>query len=578
MIKEILFKKISPNGLSVFRIAYCLVFLSEVIRIFNYRQLYYDTLPFLNPHFPDISALLILWMVIIVFLILGFLTRIMTIVNYIFTLVFISSAVSYEYHMFYVYSGVNFMLIFLPIYSSISIDALRKKISCLRQGFLYVRPKVSKLNYLIPIFIALGLVYFDSVIFYKLESPMWLRGLGLWLPSSLPQVTISDNQWLLNKEYLIKFFSYLTMYFEFIFIFLFWNKRFRLPLLIIGIGLHIGIVVEYPIPHFGWGCATIYLLMVPVSFWEKLSGKLFRNKEIFTIYYDKSNIYSREFQMIVQSLDIFNRIKYEKINTTKSSSLDKNNNGAFTYGVDLNENKYSKNFLMKKIVKVSPFCFFIVFLDTLFIYKNPLRQEEVIDERSGMLMNFVELKDQNYQTRSIITNGILVMFFFVSCLAQIQVHYSFFDKKETTLKVDRFLVEHFGICKHPVFMDMHFRGYSNVYGIKYKDSFLPLLNEKGMPGNYLSGATWVNWTWRVNSPYVSKSTPTIRKGLVEYSSFWSHKNKIDLSEKQEFEIVRKKIRVPFEWEEDLLQNNIDSPWEKVGNLIWENETPKLIWN
>ena len=96
-------------------------------------------------------------------------------------------------------------------------------------------------------------------------------------------------------------------------------------------------------------------------------------------------------------------------------------------------------------------------------------------------------------------------------------------------------------------MDSHFKGYHNVYGLKYNNEFLPILDKKGMPDTYLSGGTWVNWMWRVNRPYVQEGEYALQKGIVDYTSFWMHKNAINLSEEQEFEIVRKRIKVRFQF-------------------------------
>ncbi|WP_299314518.1 HTTM domain-containing protein [uncultured Aquimarina sp.] len=578
-LKHFLFKKVSPKGLALFRIAYSIVFLLEVITIFNYRQLYFDKLPYLNLHFPDTGMLLVFWMIVIVFLVFGLYTRIASIVNYIFTLVFISSAVSYEYHMFYVYSGMNFLLIFLPVHTSLSIDILRKKLMYIEKGLIYVQPKVSKLNYLVPVFIGLGLVYFDSVIMYKIESPMWLRGLGLWLPSSLPQITIANNQWLLNQEFLVKSLSYVTMAFEFMFVFLFWSKRFRLLLLIIGIVLHIGILLEYPIPFFGLGCMTIYLLMVPISIWDKLWDKVSAKKESLVIYYVSNSVSSYKFKIIVEFLDVFNRIRFiNQSSMEKSYSVPVKISKGEVYGVDSNDLSYSGKLLFKKMIDIFPLYYIIVLYDKLMLYKNPIELSSVFENQSKKMLPFLENQDLNYQNRNAFRDTILVFFFFLSSLCQIQVHYSFFNENRITYSVNIFLLKHFGICKHPVFMDNHFAGYNIVYGLKYKNKFLPILDEKGMPDSYLSGGTWVNYMWRVNMPYVKENAYSLRKGFTDYSSFWAHRNSVDLSKNQEFTIVRKRIKVVFQWEEDLLRKNIESPWEVVGKLTWRNKKPQFFWN
>ena len=74
-------------------------------------------------------------------------------------------------------------LIIIPIGNSLSIDDLFLKLKHSNIGYQY-KPdkKVYMANYLIPVFIGIGLVYFDSILF-KYTSPMWLKGLGMWLPA-----------------------------------------------------------------------------------------------------------------------------------------------------------------------------------------------------------------------------------------------------------------------------------------------------------------------------------------------------------------------------------------------------------
>lgn len=572
-IINIFTKKISAKGLAIFRIAYSLNFLFEIIKIFNYRELYFDKLPYLNAHFPDTKLLFLVWMIVLVFIIIGFYTRIATIINYLFTLIFISSITNYAYHMFYVYIGINFLLIFLPIQKSLSIDIILKKLKYLGLGLIYVPSKISKINYLLPVFVGLGIVYLDSVIFYKIQSPMWLRGLGMWLPSSISHVSITNNQWILNQELLIKFLSYLTMTFEFMFVFLFWNKKFRIPLLIIGFGLHLGIYIEYPIPYFAFGCIAIYLLLVPVSWWDKIWNKLTNTKESLTVFYDCSDIFCQRLKVIIQSLDILNRIKF--IEHSDGEELEGKKEKM--YAVDTENVSYTKQNLLKKVVEISPLCFPILFGNTINFY------EESINKNSGVTLKkikSIEVTDDNPYNRkkNKLINSMLASFFFLVIIFQLQVHYSFFDSNSTTYSVNQNLVKYLGICEHPVFMDDHFKGYTNVYGLKYKNKFLPILNEKGMPDNYLTGGVYVNWLWRVNKPYVTENTYSLKKGLMDYSSFWAHRNEIDLSLKQEFEIVRKKVNVSFKWEKDLLRKNMDSPWEKAGILIWENKKLQFFWD
>ena len=115
-LKKAYSTKIDASGLAIFRILFGLTLFLEVVQIFYFRHLIYDKIPYIQPSEIDLGIPLIVWLIVIFFLIIGFFTRWITIINYLFSLVFIATIHSYEYHMFYVYMGVNFLLIFSSIF------------------------------------------------------------------------------------------------------------------------------------------------------------------------------------------------------------------------------------------------------------------------------------------------------------------------------------------------------------------------------------------------------------------------------------------------------------------------------
>lgn len=553
-------KKISPKGLAAFRVFYLLNFLFEIFQVYDYRHLYFDKTPFIDSHFPDTTLLFFLWFGILICLILGWRTKLMSIANYIFTIVLIAGMQSFAYHMFYVYSGINLLLIFLPISTSWSIDFWLQKVKALEKGVL-LKPKLaSKYTYFLPVFVGLALVYLDSVIFYKIQSPMWLRGLGLWLPSSLPHVTITNFQWFLNSEFLVKFFSHLTLVFEFMFIFLFWNKRFRLILLVIGIGLHLGIYIQFPIPYFAWGCIAFYALMVPVSYWDRINYRRFVSKNRITIFYDPETLEGYRWRKIIESLDLINQIQFRPV----SKSSFKESPVVF---IKEGEKKVTNTQLKKELFKRSPLFLCLLFFD----FKNDTsklnKTNNKVLQQSSLMMN------------PKIVHTLFLLGFIVATLFQLQVHFSFLGQGvEGNRSVDKKLMKYLGICEHPVFMDDHFEGYNFVYALKYKNEFLPILDEKGMPADYLKGGGYVNWLWRVNHPFVQKDELRLQRGFINYSAFWRQREGKNIQDRNPiFSIVRRKIRVTFKWEKDLLSSNLNFPWEKVGELQWQNNNAFVKW-
>ncbi|WP_378183127.1 hypothetical protein [Aquimarina sp. SS2-1] len=573
LLYQFLFKKISPIGLGIFRIGYGINFLLEILNIFNYRQLYFDKIPYLDVNFPDTTLLFLLWMVIISFLVVGYYTRISAILNYVFTIVFISSMTTYEYHMFYTYTGVNFLLIFLPIQKVLSIDFLRMKFRCIEKGINYKIEKVAKINYLLPAFVGIGLFYFDSAFTYKIYSPMWLKGLGVWLPSSIPHITISENQWFLNQEFLVKFLSYLTMLFEFMFIFLFWHKRYRVFLLLIGLGLHLGIAMEFPIPYFAMGYVAIYLIMVPVTFWGLLWKKIINKQPKLTLFYDKRNLSIAKLVTLIQCLDIFKAIRVES-----KESFSASDDVVFQSDLilaDSDQKKYTGNALLPIICKSSPLCYLILWLSGVVLFKNTFigSLDQISEDKSTI--ELVDFKGVPYHE---IRDKFFVLVMILAFFLQIQVNHNFFGSGKFDAAVHKISKQYFGITHHDVFVDSHLIGYNNVYTIKYEGELLPILDERGMADRYVSGGSYAYWIFRVNMPYVKENAYSLRKGMIDYTSFWMHRNDVDLSKIQKFEIVRKKVALSFQWERDLLEKNINSPWEKVGELQWKDKKAHFFWS
>jgi hypothetical protein len=261
-------KQIDATGLAVFRIAYCLILLCEIGQMFYFRHLIFDEIPYLR--LPEISSAIpiIIWFLSVVFVLLGCFTRTATIINYILTVILIGTINSFEYHVFYAYLGINFLLMFMPINQVLSIDRLFKEREVKKTNTSQnLCNTVSQIYYFLPLYIGIALVYFDSV-FFKLSAKSWINGLGVWFPASLPMMVHNNLSLLLNIKHLNIFLGYLTLIFEASFIFLFFRKNFRLLLLVIGVGLHVGILFIFPIPWFALTVCAIYLLLIPVFFWN----------------------------------------------------------------------------------------------------------------------------------------------------------------------------------------------------------------------------------------------------------------------------------------------------------------------
>ncbi len=592
-------KKISSKGLAIFRIFFSLVFLFEIIRIFRYRELYYDSIPFIiqSPLSSEIPYLI--WIFVLCMLIIGAFTRVMAIINYIFILVYIVPLPSFEYHMNYIYTGISFLFMFLSISKSFSIDGLLKRIKNSNYNHLYKSDeKTSVLNYWLFIFLGIGLIYFDSV-FLKFHSKSWMTGLGLWIPLSIPPFTISNNQWLLNQEIFMKFLGYLALIFEAVFIFVFWVKQLRLPLFIIGVGMHLGIFLVFPIPFFAFGVIAIYLLLIPVKFWECLFSKLKSKKPSLTLFYDKECPLCIRTTIILKYFDVFNKLDFKSVqNDAASYSVlkDYSNQTLLNsmYSINRKNKIYSGFATYKQAFKLVPIFFPIWLVLNLpgfyylanklykFVAKNRVNERCTKDTCQPLIVsNIVKIDDikivHHLKVKDIKIISIL-FFIILTLLLQFNSHYNF-HLNNGKVKSAHKLIKNasyklLGIAKHGVFLDGHYNGFDKIFSLTYNGEYLPLFDAFGKPDDYLVGGVWANYGFRVNK---QNKLSKLNEGLIRYSAFWAHKNNIDLSHAK-FKIIKKEVISSYKWEKDFLHKNMLLPWEEVGTLTWNNSNAEVEFN
>ncbi|WP_289037846.1 DCC1-like thiol-disulfide oxidoreductase family protein [uncultured Zobellia sp.] len=606
-------KKIDASGLAIFRLCFSLVMLCEVIQIFYFRHLIYDKIPYIELSEIDYTIPLILWMVSIVFLAIGLFTRIASIVNYIFCLVFIATINSYEYHMFYVYMGVSFLFLFTSIEKVFSLDRLGLILKHSNTRVTY-KPsrKTSVLNYYAYVLCGIAFVYFDSI-FYKTASYNWLNGMGMWLPSSLPQITHLDiESFLLNSKWLALFLGYVTFVFEAVFLFTFFRKKWRLPLLIIGIGLHIGILIEFPLPWFGLGVSALYLLMIPVSFWRKIREKLSFKKAKLIFYYDEECPLCNRTKIIINYLDFFNAIEFKGVQTFgfgnplfknigKDDLLDNiystsNENKIYT-GID------TYKVVFKRIPLLFPFWVLLsipgIYHIGKWIYKKVADNryvERCTEENCGFtppnfpspiddikLSKAIKIKDLKIGVVNVGLIFILILQINITLNSLLINNFKQnigFTGTSISQRLNKFSIPlhkfsktFFGVTTHAVFMDTHFNDYNHIVAIEAvldngEKLWLPIIDKEGNPDKYIYSFNWVKWTFRVNNPNINQKT--LERGVRDFIAFWAHKNSVNVNTTQ-FLIKVKKVDIPTQWEKDFLTKQMAKPWLDGGYVEWKND-------
>lgn len=604
IIKENCLKKIDATGLSVFRMFFVVILFFEILQQYKFNEILYNDNPFIYVMDFSMSHLFFCWMFVLFFLFIGLFTRFAAILNYVFAILVFSQQHRFEYHIFGIYVSMSFLLLFMPISRVLSMDSLIEKLKYSTIGKFYKQNnKVYAVNYFAPVLLGIGLVYFDSMLF-KMESPMWVKGLGMWLPANLPQATWNNMTFLMNNEFLVKFMGYLVMVFEVVFVFFMWFKRFRVSLFLIGTFFHLGILICFPIPWFALATIAIYLLMLPAGIWRKIRFK--SKKPTFTFYYDYECPLCIKTVVLINHFDIFGMVDCKSVQGYYSSdpliqsipeekmlleiySIDRKRNiiysGYDTYVKLLLKMRYT--FILGYIMKIPG----ISHIGKRIYSKVALGRGvyRCTHETCYMPVLNEPIKDDEPYLIAWLSKGLIVRKFWKYLLLIVlivQFSNSFFatypvnmrkkipfysDSVELTLsklaKPLRTLGVFFiGIKNHPLFLDSHFDNYTHILRITYTEKnteiTLPIINDKGMPGAYINGPFWTNYTFRVNNPKFNESM--YNNGIKRYLLYWLFKNGKSITENYTFKVYVKNIEIPNDWEKDFLNKQIAKPWKNCG--------------
>ena len=605
-IRRLYDQKVSALGLGVFRATYAMVMLGEVFQLFYFRQLTFSSAEI------NYGPVLLAWMIVLLFLMVGLFTRTAAVINYLLTLSTLSVFATYEYHHDYALIGINFLLMFMPVSRRFSFDSLIDwKLRYARVDSDSVpNQQVGEIYYrLVPLLI-IGLTYFDSV-FHKFAAPMWTDGLGVWFPGSMPMVTwFFDWTPLLDQEFLIRSLGYLTLLFETTFIFLLWSGLARPFLLIVGLGLHLGIGAVFPIPLFAIGWATQYILLVPSSWFSRLGTKIRSGEARLKVYYDDQCSICNRTRIIFQHFDIRSALQFEGLRSLADDDpilegRRREDLAADFYSVDrkgeVSRGVQTYRKMFSCLIFAAPLSWLMRLpgLGKLSerIYRRVANhratggcarneRDSVGSHEVQRMLDAVE-GDNPYRRLNIVFLTCLIAFFIGS--QSISIVQSPLIRRRAS---DRGVIEqlgsilpgaraytdfttiYFGIHPHGVFMPSHFDGYNHVIALVYDDAergdvWLPIVTPKGQAGYYSTGRQFVKWSFRVNGPQISLSA--LADGMKDFTAFWMEKEGISSAEASFFVRV-KVIDTPTGWEEGFLRRQMEKPWIDAGRARWKNGT------
>ncbi|MBK8816190.1 MAG: DUF393 domain-containing protein [Methylococcaceae bacterium] len=610
-IFQLLSKQVPATGIGLLRCLYGLVTLQEVFFLNYFDHLIFDPIPFIDVEFPSIPLFLSLWTVVAFFVVIGYRYQFTMIANYLFWIVFVNFTSMQRdfdggFDTFMI--GVGFFLLFMPGDRFFSIDSLRYKLSKPFTHYShYPPPKVTALAYYAPVFVCLGWLYLDSDV-HKMFAQHWRNGLGSWLPATQPYyVSAIDMSPLLNIEWLQKSIGYTIMIFQATFMFLFAHRCLRVVYLFIGIGLHLGITLTLNIYPFGLGMLSCYVLLVPFSWWRRVSSWFKSANPALTVFYDKDCPLCNRTILTLNHFDLFkcidfqnaqnHALKYPKLaqvgmETLLTDLYAVDGRGEVFFGVET----YRR--ILLKMIYPAPLGFILGLPGILQLADKKYRAiadsrqrincgtECIVDPPLADKTFYHRIFEEYASRRPKALSRKLAKITVALIILQLNssIHYGVFyrlpfdykkiavsqsisEASNALLMVSSTFV---GITPHALYLHDHFAGYDHILAITYQDSqgdehWLPFVNEQG---RFLAP----NWG-RVHSMWANIAvTPTInnvrvRKFIMKVTAFWGHKIGLNL-ENTEFKIKMKKIDSPSDWVYDQLHKNFESEWVTIGAVRW----------
>ena len=150
----------------------------------------------------------------------------------------------------------GFFLIFAPAGAALSCDRL---ICARRKGRLEVVPRAPWAQRMIQF--ELALVYAMSF-WWKLKGHTWLNGTALYYVTHLQEIRRFPLPGWMQNSIVLTLGSWFTLVLEFSLGVLIWFKRFRYPLLLLGILFHLSLEYAFNLPMFQWDVLTAYVLFI----------------------------------------------------------------------------------------------------------------------------------------------------------------------------------------------------------------------------------------------------------------------------------------------------------------------------
>ncbi|SMF96354.1 Predicted thiol-disulfide oxidoreductase YuxK, DCC family [Methylomagnum ishizawai] len=618
LVAQGLQKPVPATGLGVFRIAFSLVILQEILFLYYFRHLIFDPVPYLDRASPMLHFFLLVWLAVAGCLVLGYHTRKAAVFNYLFWVLFVCFTPmwqDFDGGFDQLMTSTSFLLIFLPSERALSLDNLRHKLRYSVPGSPYQPPtQVTVLAYYLPLGISLGLLYFDSGL-HKLSSEFWRNGMGAWLPPTMPYyMSAIDMSQLLNLKGFEQLIGYAIILFQFLFLPLFWQRRFRVPLMLAGATFHAGIILSLNIYPFGFAMLVHYLLMVPFRWWREIHDKLRLAQPILTVFYDQDCPLCNRTVIVVRHFDVRGAIDFKGLQSharqyTALDAIPDDKLLTDLYALDGQGRLFAGLDTYINILQAMGYTLPLAWLMGLpgcyglagqLYRKIADNRERWVCDGACTVITAPPFEDERpfsrgyarYAATERQTAQRIAKFLVLVLVLQLNstIHYGLLYRwaqrpADPALAILDHLSDSIinyshaflGITPHALYMHDHFAGYNHILALSYRDAsgretWLPFVNQEGR----LLAPHWgrVQSMWANVAVTSHMGRDRLEKFLRKITAYWAMELGIDLKD-ADFVIKLKEVQVPMAWEDDLRHKNMAAPWRDIGVVQWRGKTMRV---
>lgn len=558
-IRTYLNQPVHTSGFAAFRIGFAMFLLVFIAHVTYFKPLIFNTIPVIAPNPVPANLFLGFWACAAFALLLGFKTRFAALLNYVLVIIaaytFSSSGCgSFNDDLLRIGS---FLMLIMPVSGNASIDSV---IYELKYG---VKPNrnTTQLTIIAFLFVSLGLMYWASSL-TKLYSPMWTKGLGLWIPSVMPYNKWHNVDFYLNQKWAMMACSYFTVVWEFLFIFSLFSKKLRPYFAWLGIIFHIVLALIFPFPLICFGPLPFYFVLIPHSFWMRFSKKPLQIALNPTI---KSQLF---FSRIISAF-------HPQVTITAHPSTQ----------ISINNQPFASNWqaaiVAIKKTYVGLLLFWLVKIKTirlllLFIANDVINLSQISQSK-------LQLISPNLKRQALIVFSLALLFmqtFYSSyhlysrakgAITTEEYKKYYHVRKDITdfsLKPSNLFRTLFGLNARGVFLDHSNLGKKTVFAIvKRKPNgtlvFLPFFSPQGYCLGFNLNLSWSKYSF--NS--VCSGTIPNPFELEKVIWFWAKKRHVKL-DSLDLYILKREYQFPKAFEENYHQKLIDQPWEHEGMVTW----------